>query len=206
MAIPQEVCKATRAVLLSSKKGVLLKNFTKDYKSLFGSDFPWKSLGYQSPLAMLQEMTTCAQLIYDTVEEDHRAFGVAEGHSYVSIPLLKAQWSQKKEELLLKGKETGRVPHKSPRVQPHRKKSKRKTPKRDSVKTNVGQDASGIQPVTVCVRYKPEPDFQWEREHWKVITKPTLHTINKSPLPLCPAPSHQHMIAYYAPLCFSYSD
>lgn len=161
-----------------------MKNFTKDYKSLFGSEFPWRSLGYPSPLSMLQEMTTCALLIYDTVEEDHRAFGVAEGHSYVSIPLLKVQWSQKKEELLQKGKEAGRTQHKSSRVRPHRKKSKRKapksgTPKSGSVKANVEQrDAIENQPVTVCVRYKPDPDLQWEREHWKVIAKSSLYTIN----------------------------
>ena len=160
MAIPQEVCKATRAVLLSSKRGVVLRDFTKDYKSLFGSEFPWRSLGYQSPLAMLQAMPTCALLTYDTAYKDHRVFGVAEGHSYISTPLLKAQWSQKKEELLRKGKGRGKK-HKS-------RGGRRKMAKHGCVNSTVQGGAFQNQPVGVCVRYKSQPDLQWEREHWKV--------------------------------------
>lgn len=160
MAVPQEVCKATRAVLLSSKKGVILRDFTKDYKSLFGSEFPWSALGYPSPLAMLRAMTTCAQLTYDATVRDYRVFGVAEGHSYISTPLLNAQWSQKKEELLRRGRGRGKK-HKS-------RGGRRNAAKHGCVRTIAQGDASQNHPIGVCVRYKPEPDLQWEKEHWKV--------------------------------------
>lgn len=174
MAIPQEVCKATRAVLLSSKKGVMLKDFAKDYKSLFGSEFPWRALGYQSPLAMLQAMNTSAMLTYDGALKDHRVFGVAEGHSYISTPLLNAQWSQRKEELLRQGKGRGK--------KSKTRRSRGNTIKRGCVDMTGQEVASQNHPVGVCIRYKPEPDLQWEREHWKVSASVFLGLVLSPPI------------------------
>ena len=37
--------RTVRSVLLSSPKGVILKKFCADYRSLVKEPFPWKSLG-----------------------------------------------------------------------------------------------------------------------------------------------------------------
>ena len=43
--VPEEVRKEVRSVLLSSPKGVQLKKFRSDYRSLCKEDFPWSRLG-----------------------------------------------------------------------------------------------------------------------------------------------------------------
>lgn len=167
---------------------MMLKDFTKDYKSLFGSDFPWRALGYPSPLAMLQAMNTCAMLTYDGALKDHRVFGVAEGHSYISTPLLNAQWSQRKEELLRQGKGRGK--------KNKTRRSRKNTAKHGCVDITDQEVASQNHPVGVCIRYKPEPDLQWEREHWKVSSVYSSAYYSPFPLPqreaniLTPACAH----------------
>ena len=51
--IPPSVVKTTRAVLLSGLKGVPLARFCRDYKALVGEEFPWRKLGFQSLVEML---------------------------------------------------------------------------------------------------------------------------------------------------------
>ena len=51
--IPPSVVKATRAVLLSGLKGVPLVRFCRDYKALVGEEFPWRKLGFQTLVEML---------------------------------------------------------------------------------------------------------------------------------------------------------
>ena len=149
------VCKATKAVLLSNNKGVLLKNFTKDYKSLLGEDFPWKKLEYDSPLDALKAMKNSAVVKYDEGENDYRIFGIASGHSYISTPLLKAQWSEQKDILL-----------QNPSKQ--KKKGKKGQPNRSKQKQTKKISSKGTEGLVVCVRYVGRPGVDWHHKYWKV--------------------------------------
>jgi hypothetical protein len=154
MEIPMGVCKATKAVLLSNNKGVLLKNFTKDYKSLLGEDFPWKKLEYDSPLDALKAMKNSAVVKYDEGENDYRIFGIASGHSYISTPLLKAQWSEQKDILL-----------QNPSKQ--KKKGKKGQPNRSKQKQTKKISSKGTEGLVVCVRYVGRPGVDWHHKYWK---------------------------------------
>lgn len=43
--VPKELQKKVRSVLLSSPKGVQLRNFCVEYRTLVKEPFPWRSLG-----------------------------------------------------------------------------------------------------------------------------------------------------------------
>lgn len=89
--IPPDVARNTRAVLLSSMKGVLLKRFCRDYKSLVGEEFPWKKLGFRSATSLLQAMTDVARFEFSTKDGDYRVYGIADEMVYTPSWFLKAQ-------------------------------------------------------------------------------------------------------------------
>lgn len=53
---PSPVKKFTRAVLLSSPKGVMLRSFCMEYTKLVNCQFPWRELGHACPLDLLRAM------------------------------------------------------------------------------------------------------------------------------------------------------
>ena len=54
--IDSRVIRDTRAVLISSHKGISISQFSKDYHKLVGRPFPYRDYGYQSTQAMLRAM------------------------------------------------------------------------------------------------------------------------------------------------------
>lgn len=89
--IPPDVARNTRAVLLSSMKGVLLKRFCRDYKSLVGEEFPWRKLGFRSATSLLQAMTDVARFEFSKKDGDYRVYGIADEMVYTPSWFLKAQ-------------------------------------------------------------------------------------------------------------------
>lgn len=94
VAVPEKVQKDTRAVLLSSVKGVPLRQFCKDYHALVHEPFPWRSLGYKSPIELLQAMPTAARFEYSEKDGDYRLYGTVNGHCYMPSWFIKAQGGQ----------------------------------------------------------------------------------------------------------------
>lgn len=91
--VPERVAKVTRAVLLSSVKGVPLKRFCKDYKALVGEEFPWRGLGYQSAVHLLQTMPTVVRFQFSQKDNDYQLFGVGDKHSFMPSWVKKAEGS-----------------------------------------------------------------------------------------------------------------
>lgn len=89
--IPPDVARNTRSVLLSSMKGVLLKRFCRDYKSLVGEEFPWRKLGFPSATSLLQAMTDVARFEFSKKDGDYKVYGIADGMVYTPSWFVKAQ-------------------------------------------------------------------------------------------------------------------
>ena len=89
--IPPDVARNTRSVLLSSMKGVLLKRFCRDYKSLVGEEFPWRKLGFRSSTSLLQAMTDVARFEFSKKDGDYKVYGIADGMVYTPSWFVKAQ-------------------------------------------------------------------------------------------------------------------
>ena len=89
--IPPDVARNTRSVLLSSMKGVLLKRFCRDYKSLVGEEFPWRKLGFRSATSLLQAMTDVARFEFSKKDGDYKVYGIADGMVYTPSWFVKAQ-------------------------------------------------------------------------------------------------------------------
>ena len=83
--VPESVRKATRAVLLSSSSGVLLRKFCKDYRCLYGKSFPWRELGYRSPTHLLQSMPEVARFCESRGSGETKVVGVLPDRS-VFVP------------------------------------------------------------------------------------------------------------------------
>jgi len=89
--IPLTVIKNTRSVLLSSMKGVPLRRFCRDYKSLVGEEFPWRKLGFGSANSLLQAMTEVVRFEFSQKDGDYRLYGIADGMVYTPSWFVKAQ-------------------------------------------------------------------------------------------------------------------
>lgn len=76
--VPPNVAKMTRAVLLSSSRGVLLQRFCRDYRNLSFEAFPWRSLGYASPADMLQAMPDVVRFTFSQKDGDYKLYGMAD--------------------------------------------------------------------------------------------------------------------------------
>ena len=160
-----QVKKSVRAVLLSNKKGVLLRDFCRDYRSLLGTEFPWKPFGYESPLDLLKDLTDSAVVKYDEASSDYRIFGLVVGHSYVSSAVFKSQWSSQKEEWLRRKRHT--PSHHSNAI------DRRSVVERKKSSGTAGTSSHQGRPVTVdrnriCVRVLPTPNKEWLCQNWKV--------------------------------------
>ncbi len=90
-SIPQKVQKDTRAVLLSSVKGVALRRFCKDYHALVHEPFPWKSLGFGSPVELLRAMPDSVRFEFCEKDGEYRLYGIGNGHCYMPSWFIKAQ-------------------------------------------------------------------------------------------------------------------
>ena len=90
-AIPEKVFKDTRAVLLSSIKGVPLRQFCKDYAVLVHEAFPWKTLGFKSPVDLLRAMPEAVRFEFSQKDGEYRLYGTGNGHCYMPSWFVRAQ-------------------------------------------------------------------------------------------------------------------
>ena len=91
MEVPASVIKNTRSVLLSSMKGVPLKRFCRDYKSLVGEEFPWRKLGFCSAGSLLHSMTEVVRFEFSQKDGNYRLYGIADRMVYTPSWFVKAQ-------------------------------------------------------------------------------------------------------------------
>jgi hypothetical protein len=93
------VKKYVRAVLLSSDKGVLLKDFCKDYCKLVGKQLPYKELGFLSCEAMVWAMPECVTVVA-TETDQLKLYGRGDGMSFMTRAAKKAQKPKERHEVL----------------------------------------------------------------------------------------------------------
>ena len=87
---PSPVKKFTRAVLLSSSKGVMLRNFCREYTKLVNAQFPWRELGYGCPLDLLQAMDDVVR-VEKALEGTVTLFGIGSEQMFMPSWVKKAQ-------------------------------------------------------------------------------------------------------------------
>lgn len=92
--IPPSVVKATRAVLLSGLKGVPLVRFCRDYKALVGEEFPWRKLGFQTLVEMLNAMPDVVRFEFSAKDGGYRLYPIADRHAFMPSWFKKAQGRQ----------------------------------------------------------------------------------------------------------------
>ena len=100
MAAPREenqridpsIIKSTRSVLLSTSHGLPLKNFTRDYKVLVKSDFPFRECGYSSAMEMLRDMEGIGVVRFaEGKDGTSHLYGVADKGCFMPSWVKKAQ-------------------------------------------------------------------------------------------------------------------
>ncbi len=89
-----QVKKDTRGVLLSRIGGVPLEGFNRDYRELLGNRFPYRDLGFPDLRSCLESMDDTVR--FEFANDKWMLFGVADDHSFMSSPAIKAQFTQDK--------------------------------------------------------------------------------------------------------------
>lgn len=104
--VPDDVKRFVRAVLLSSDKGVLLRDFRKDYLKLVGKQLPYSQLGFASCEEMLKAMPDAVTVVRTDPYGELKLYGRGDGVSYMTSAAKKAQ-RPKGEEEIIAGKQLG---------------------------------------------------------------------------------------------------
>ncbi|XP_038078064.1 uncharacterized protein LOC119745631 [Patiria miniata] len=91
-----EVKKHTRGVLLSKIGGVPLVQFEKDYRELLGKRFPFRELGFSDVRSCLESLADTVRFEYSEALQELMLFGIADDHSFMSSPAIKAQFTPDK--------------------------------------------------------------------------------------------------------------
>ncbi|XP_071795305.1 uncharacterized protein [Asterias amurensis] len=89
-----QVKKDTRGVLLSRMGGVPLDKFNRDYQELLGNRFPYRDLGFNDLRSCLESMDDTVR--FEFTNEKWMLFGIADDHSFMSSPAIKAQFTPDK--------------------------------------------------------------------------------------------------------------
>ena len=128
------VIKNTRALLISSPKGISLTKFNKDYRKMIGKPFPYRNYGCNSALELLRaiEMKGAVKMVRSVRKEDGgwMLFGVPDTNHFVPSWVQKAYDSQEVESEKLKEK---------PEISESTEKRSKHNKLKDSVLDKIGE-------------------------------------------------------------------
>lgn len=67
-ALRKEVTKNVRGLLLSVQNGLTVAEIQRDYKSMLGKPFPFRELGFNTPLDLLKDLPDVARPSWENGE------------------------------------------------------------------------------------------------------------------------------------------
>ncbi|KAK3098354.1 hypothetical protein FSP39_018711 [Pinctada imbricata] len=90
-SVPDNIKKNVRAVLLSKQGGVLVSDFTKDYKSLLKEQLRFKDLGFSTLKELIDAIPEVVRLEFDDGMMAYKMFGIGDPNTYMSLSAKRAE-------------------------------------------------------------------------------------------------------------------
>ncbi|XP_062520070.1 uncharacterized protein LOC134195074 isoform X2 [Corticium candelabrum] len=100
--VPDDIVRFVRAVLLSSDRGVLLRDFCADYVKLVGTQLPYKQLGFSTCEEMLMSIPEAVTIVKteQNGQLQLKLYGRGDGVSFMTSAAKKAQQPRVNEEIV----------------------------------------------------------------------------------------------------------
>lgn len=91
MEVPSDVKKNVRSVLLSKVGGVLVSEFSRDYKSLLQIPLKYKNLGFETMTDFIKAMPDVVRLEFDDNAMAYKMYGKGDPNMYMGVSAKKAE-------------------------------------------------------------------------------------------------------------------